>query len=112
MKELANKYRLLFIAAFLFLLFIGTATDQPALADDDMITVSGKIVSIVYGPAIPFVKRRAEMVIENNKGEKHTVFVGHKTSYLPHRTPVNGDKVSISCIKQDGRLAGVTVTYK
>jgi len=112
MKGTAGKYWVLAIAAGLFLIFLGTATNPKALADEKEIIISGKILSIVYGPVTPFFARHAEMVIEDTKGKRYTVYVGHRTSYVPHRTPVAEDKVTVTCIKQDGRLAGVTVEYQ
>jgi hypothetical protein len=112
MKKLFNQYRMLFVAAVLFWMFFGTAADPSAMADEGTITISGKVTSVAFGMFTPFGNRRAELVIEDKKGKTHVVHVGQKTAYIPHRTPAAGDKVSIVCVRKNGALAGVTVTYK
>jgi len=112
MKKLLTQYGMLFVAVVLFLMFFGTAADRLAVADEGTVTISGKVTSVAFGMFTPFGNRRAELVIEDKKGKTHVVHVGQKTAYIPHRTPAAGDKVSIVCIRKEGVLAGVTVTYK
>ena len=112
MKKLLSQYGILFIMAVFFWMLFGTATDRCALADEGTVTISGKVTSVAFGMFTPFGNRRAELVIEDKKGKTHVVHVGQKTAYIPHRTPAAGDKVSIVCVRKNGALAGVTVTYK
>ena len=113
MKRIFCGYGLMVIAAIILGMCLGVAEERPAFAGDDgTTTITGKITSIAYGPWRPFFGRRATIFIEDAKGKTRTVYVGHKTAYIPHRTPVAGDKVSIACIDNKGLWAGVTVTYK
>lgn len=107
-----KKAWMIFILAVVLGIFFGIATDPPAQAEESSKTISGKISSIAYGAWRPFLGRSATISVEDSKGKTHTVYVGHKTAYIPHRTPVTGDKVSIACVKNKGLWAGVTVTYK
>jgi hypothetical protein len=107
-----KKTCMLFILAIVLSVFYGIATDQPAQAEESSKTISGKVTSVALGVWTPFGKRRATLIVEDAKGKTHTVHVGHKTAYIPHRTPAAGDKVSIACIDNKGTWAGVTVRYK
>jgi hypothetical protein len=107
-----KKACMIFILAVVLGVFFGIATDPTAQAEESSKTISGKVTSIAYGAWTPFGKRRATIIVEDAKGKTHTVHVGHKTAYIPHRTPAAGDKVSIACIDNKGTWAGVTVTYK
>ncbi len=113
MRNIFNQRGLLFVVAIILGLYFGIISEQPAFAeDDDSMTITGKITSIAYGVWRPFSGRRSTLIIEDEKENTHTVYVGHKTVYIPHRTPIAGDEVSIVCIKRKGLWAGVTVTYK
>jgi hypothetical protein len=101
-----------FILAVVLGVFFGIAVDTPAQAEESSKTISGKITSVALGAWTPFGRRRATLIVEDAKGKTHTVYVGSRTAYVPHRTPVVGDKVSIACILNKGVWAGVTVTYK
>ena len=107
-----KKACMIFILAVVLGVFFGVATDRPVQAEESSKTISGKVTSVAYGVWTPFGKRRATIIVEDAKGKTHTVYVGHKTVYVPHRTPVAGDKVSIDCIKNKGLWAGATVTYE
>jgi len=113
MKRIWSQHGLLFVAAIILGLYFGLASEPNAFAeDDDPTTISGKVSSIAYGAWRPFGGRRSTLIIEDKDGDFHTVYVGHKTVYIPHRTPIAGDDVSVVCIKKKGLWAGVTVTYK
>ena len=107
-----KKACMIFILAVVLGVFFGIAADPPAQAEVSSKTISGKVTSVAFGPWTPFGRRRATITVEDTKGKTHTVYVGHKTAYIPHRTPAVGDKVSIACIDNKGNWAGVTVTYK
>ncbi|SPD75654.1 exported hypothetical protein [uncultured Desulfobacterium sp.] len=102
----------LFAVAFILYVCHGLPADQSAFAEEESITITGKITSITYGMFTPFGNRRAEIVVLDKSGDEHVIRVGQRTAYIPHRTPTAGDRVSIVCIRQDDSLAGVTVTYK
>ena len=113
MKRILSQHGLLFVAAIILGLCFGHTSERPAFAEDgNSTTISGKISSIAYGAWRPFGGRRSTLVIEDEKENFHTVYVGHNTVYIPHRTPVAGDKVSVVCIKKKGLWAGVQITYK
>lgn len=112
MAKLLVKHGILFVMTVCFWMVFVAAADQCALADDANITVSGKITSVAFGMFTPFGNRRAEIVVEDAKGKSHKVLVGQRTVYVPHRTPAAGDNVSIVCVKKNGTLAGLSVTYK
>jgi hypothetical protein len=112
MKQLPDSSRILLIAAVLLALVVATPSWKPAVADEGAMTISGEIVSVAYGPWIPFVSRRATLVIKTQKDKQFTVYVGHRTAYIPHRPPVVGDKVKVDCIKNQGVWAGTSVTYE
>ncbi len=99
-----------FFVLFLSLL-LTIASYEPAYPGAETASFSGKVVSIKLGSWIPFVNRTAELVIEDFNGRYHTVHAGVKTSYFPHRTPQLRDRVTINCIKDEGRWAATTVTY-
>jgi hypothetical protein len=100
------------VIATIFLL-VGVLPGYSEPADDEgSTTISGKIISVGYGRLVPFVGRSATLLIEDSDGKEHTVHVGVKTVYIPHRTPASGDKVSVNCIKNKGLWAATTVTYK
>lgn len=107
-----KKACMIFILAVVLGVFFGIASDPPAQAEESSKTISGKILSVNYGAWTPFGRRRATIIVEDAKEKTHTVHVGHKTAYIPHRTPVAGDKVSIVCIDNKGAWAGLTVTFK
>jgi len=107
-----KKACMIFILAVVLGVFFGIATDPPAQAEESSKTISGKVTSVAFGPWTPFGRRRATITVEDAKEKTHTVYVGHRTAYIPHRTPVVGDKVSIACVDNKGLWAGVTVTYK
>jgi len=112
MRKLVSKYSVLAVMAICFWMLLVTAADQCALAEDANITISGKITSVAFGMFTPFGNRRAELVVEDAKGKSHKILVGQRTVYVPHRTPDTGDNVSIVCVKKNGTLAGLSVTYK
>lgn len=113
MKRIFNQHGLLFVATIILGLYFGLISERPAFAEDEnSTTISGKISSIAYGVWRPFGGRRSTLVIEDAEENFHTVYVGHNTVYIPHRTPIAGDKVSVVCIKKKGLWAGVSVTYK
>ncbi len=113
MKKILSKHVLLFVVAIILGLYFGLTSEQPAFAEDESsTTISGKISSIAYGAWRPFGGRRSTLVIEDEEEKFHTVYVGHSTVYIPHRTPIAGDAVSVVCIKKKGLWAGVSVTYK
>ena len=102
----------LFITILFLFASAGISLTRPAMADDQNITIKGKIVTVIYGVWMPFVGRRATIIIKDSSGKEHTVYAGHRTGYVPRRTPVTGDKVEINCIKNKGVWAAVLVTYK
>ncbi len=113
MKTFINQKRTLFILAVFLVMFFGITSSQPVLADSTTLNVTGEIVSIAYGTWNPFGGRRATILIKDSKGKEHTVFVGIKTTYVPRRTPVVGDKATFNCFKDNrGLWAVTTVTYK
>lgn len=112
MKRILGYCARLFAVGFILYVCLGLAADQAALAEEESITITGKITSITYGMFTPFGNRRAEIVVLDKKGNEHVIRVGQRTAYIPHRTPTAGDRVSIVCIRQDNSLAGVTVTYR
>lgn len=103
---------MVFILALILGIFYGIAADTPVQAEESSKTISGKITSVALGAWNPFGGRRATLSVEDAKGKTHTVYVGHRTAYVPHRTPLVGDNVSIDCILNKGVWAGMTVTYK
>ncbi len=108
-----KKYYGIVLATVIFIwICMGTGTMPNVCAEDSSITISGEITSVVLGIYMPFRNRKADLEVKDGKGKKHTIHVGFKTAYVPHRPPAVGEKVSIVCIKQGGRLAGVTVIYK
>ncbi len=111
MKKVISQSHMLFFSVILLGLLFMFSADRPVLAEDSNITISGKIVSIAYGAFTPFGGRKAQIVVEDNNKKIHTIHLGRNTIYIPHRTPVAGDKVSVLCIKKKGLLAGASVTY-
>jgi len=107
-----KKACMIFVLTVALGVLLGVSSDSPAQAEESTKTISGKIVSVAYGAWTPFGGRRATIIVEDSKGKTHTVYVGHKTAYIPHRTPVAGDNVSIVCIDNKGSWAGSAVTYK
>ena len=113
MKPLFNQKRPLFILAVFLVMFFGITSSQPVLADSATLNVTGEIASVAYGTWNPFGGRRATILVKDSKGKEHTVFVGIKTTYVPRRTPVVGDKATFNCFKDNrGLWAVTTVTYK
>jgi hypothetical protein len=102
----------LFAVTLIMGVYLMALADRPAIAEDDSVTISGRITSITYGFPTFFGNRRAELVVQDKRGREHVIRVGQRTAYIPHRTPTTGDRVSIICIRQENTLAGVTVTYK
>jgi hypothetical protein len=100
------------IALIFICLFVAEGTRTPAWAQGHEITITGLITSASIGAWTPFVGRRATIVIRDRKGRSHTVYLGHKTSYIPRREPVAGDRVIVTCIREEGVLKGLTVTYE
>lgn len=103
---------MLFAVTFIMGVYLVPLADRPAIAEEDSVTISGRITSITYGFFTPFGNRRAEIVVQDRSGREHVIRVGQRTAYIPHRTPTAGDRVSIVCIRQDDTLSGVTVSYK
>ena len=114
MKTLFNQKRPFFILAVFLVMFFGITSSQPVLADDsNTLNVTGEIASVAYGTWNPFGGRRATILVKDSKGKEYTVFVGIKTTYVPRRTPVVGDKATFNCFKDNrGLWAVTTVTYK
>jgi hypothetical protein len=112
MKKLQGYSLMLIAVAFIIGVCLLALEGRPAIAEEESVTVSGKITSVTYGFFTPFGNRRAEIVVQDKRGKEHVIRVGQRTAYIPHRTPEPGDRVSIICIRQDNSLAGVTVTYK
>ena len=112
MKTVYHQKCTLFVVITLLLIFFGFALRQPVLAGSNTLDVTGEIISIAYGPWNPF-GRSATIRIKDSKKKEYTVYVGFKTTYVPRRTPVVGDRVTVNCIKDNrGVWAVTTVTYK
>ena len=106
-----KKICMMLVLTFVLGVFLAASTDQPAQAEDSN-KISGKITSVAYGAWTPFGRQRSTLVIEDRKGNSHTVFIGRSTVYIPHRIPVVGDKVSVVCMDKNGLQVGVSVTYE
>jgi hypothetical protein len=72
--------------------------------------IEGKIITAAYGAWRPW-GRNAELVVEVASGKQYTVRTGFKTNYVPHRSPIVGDRVTINCVMQQGVWAAVTIRY-
>jgi len=112
MKTLLNREYTFVFAALLLIVFFGMFSPQPAWATDDTATISGKIVSIAYGSWTPFGRRPSTVIIEDKKNKEHTVYAGRRTTFLPERKPVIGDKVTATCIRNKGVWLVILLHYK
>ncbi len=113
MKTSRIPYRILYMGLVIGCLLLAAAIDPTALAAEEEFTISGKITTVNLGAFNPFSRnRRAEIVVQDSKGNQHTIRLGRNTVYTPRRTPDLGDNVTVQCIKQRGVNAGVSVTYK
>ncbi|MDX9785696.1 MAG: hypothetical protein RBT11_02880 [Desulfobacterales bacterium] len=111
MKNWLNRFGTTVIMAVCICIFGGEMTGNRILAEESTVTITGQIMSVTYGVWNPFGGRKATLVIQDAKRKQHIVYVGFKTSYIPHRTPELGDLVTIICIRTEGVLAGLTVSY-
>jgi len=105
-RSLARISLALVLTAFLCF----TAAVQPEQAAAESKTITGKIVSLDFGLPNPFGNRRVTMVIKSG-GKDYTVYCGQKTTYMPHRQPQVGDRVSVEVIPHQGAWAGLLVKY-
>ena len=112
MKVFIRKNRISVISILFLTLFLAIESYEPAYPSAETATYSGKVVSVKLGLWLPFVNRTATLVIEDSRGRHHTVHAGLKTSYFPHRTPQLGDRLTVNCVKDEGRWAATTITYK
>jgi len=113
MKTSSHQICTLFVVVTFLLVFFGFASTQPALAGGNTLDVTGEIISIAYGPWNPFGRRSATIRLKDSKKKEYTVCVGFRTTYVPHRTPVVGDRITVNAFKDNrGVWAVTTVTYK
>ena len=108
---LHRKGTLVIVIFFLSMFFVMSST-QPVLAVDDTATISGEIVSIAYGSWTPFGRRPSTVIIKDKNNKEHTVYAGRRTTFLPERTPVIGDKVTATCIRNKGVWLVILLHYK
>ena len=112
MRTLLHHKGTLVIVIFLLSMFFVISSTQPALAVDDTATISGEIVSIAYGSWTPFGRRPSTVIIKDKKNKEHTVYAGRRTTFLPERKPVIGDKVTATCIRNKGVWVVILLHYK
>lgn len=98
---------ILVLAAFVWL---GSAA-APSQAAAESKTITGTIVSLDFGLPNPFGNRRVTMVVESGNKD-FTIYGGSKTTYMPHRTPQVGDRVSVEVIPHQGAWAALLVKYQ
>ena len=111
MRTLLHHKGTLGIVILFLSMFFGMSSTQLAWATDDTATISGKIVSIAYGSWTPFGRRPTTLVIKDEKNKEYTVYSGRRTTYLPKRTPVIGDKVTATCIRDNGVWLVILLHY-
>ena len=112
MRMLLHHKGTLSIVILFLSMFFGMSSTQPAWATDDTATISGKIVSIAYGSWTPFGRRPSTVIIKDKKNKEHTVYAGRRATFLPERTPVIGDKVTATCIRNKGVWLVILLHYK
>lgn len=112
MEKLLHRKCTLVIAALFLSMFFGISTTQIAWATEDTKTINGKIVSAAYGSWTPIGRRPTTLVIKDENNKEYTVYSGRRTTYLPRRTPVIGDKVTATCIRDKGVWLVILLHYK
>ena len=81
------------------------------------VDIAGKIITVNYGVWKPFVGRNAHLVIKGKNDKIYNVYTGAKTAWIPHKTPVVGDRVRCNCVQDTtgmyaGKWRALSVTYK
>jgi hypothetical protein len=108
-----SKMNILIMAIVAMVMIFGFEPIGVNTAQADTIIISGKIIQVQdVAQVTPWGRRKVILHVKTAKGNIYQIHTGFKTSYVPHRTPMTGDKVSCEVIKNRGVWAAYTVTYK
>jgi hypothetical protein len=60
--------------------------------------------------AVNYEGQQNALLIRDSKGDEHVVYTESRTVFIPQRSPVEGDKVTVTCASESGFEAALSVS--